>query len=443
MFTSLAYKHSPIFIQNVLLSARGVIRRLLREGRDQADLLAEIEQNEFDDKCLGRYSSERLSYVLDQIAPSVPFYKDVTSGQSYRLDDFPFITKTDVKANGEAFIAGSASGVVVKGATSGTTGTPLSIKQNMTSVVREHAFTSRHLKWAGFEAGDKRAWIRGDMIVPLEQKRGPFWRYSWFENMLLLSSFHMSSNNLQGYIDAMVEYGVEVIQAYPSSIVTLAKYLDINDEYYPSELKSIVTSSESLSIEDKRLVEKRFRCTVFDWYGLFERVAAIGSCEHGRYHILSDYSRVELIKAGEGRYEIVGTNFNNTLQPLIRYRTGDHVYLSTESSCPCGRVFPIIDRIEGRVGDYLVGEDGQKIHILNHIPKGVEGLLATQFVQDNFDEVKVLAVVDRSVFKDTHEKQLIENTKARVGKSLTVTVEIVDSLIRTNNGKIRQAICNL
>lgn len=443
MFTSLPYKHSPVFIQNVLLSARAVIRRLLREGKDQAGLLNEIEQNEFNDKRLDRYSSERLSYILEKIAPNAPFYKDITSDQAYQLDDFPFITKTDVKASDEAFIAGSTSGVVVEGSTSGTTGTPLTIKQNMASVVREHAFTSRYLKWAGFEEGDKRAWLRGDMVVPLEQKHGPFWRYSWFENMILFSSFHMSPNNLQSYLDAMIKYGVKVIQAYPSSIVTLAKYLEINDQYYPSELKSIVTSSESLSLEDKRLVEKRFRCTVFDWYGLFERVAAIGSCEHGRYHIMSDYSHVELINVGKDRYEIVGTNFNNTLQPLIRYRTGDHVYLSTEDSCPCGRVFPIIDRIEGRIGDYLIGEDGQKIHILNHIPKGVKGLIATQFIQNNPLKIEIEAVVDNRLFDEQQERILIENTKARLGRSMDVSVSIVETIKKTKNGKTRQAICLL
>lgn len=206
-------------------------------------------------------------------------------------------------------------------------------------------------------------------------------------------------------------------------------------------MKSIVTSSESLSQEDKKLVEERFGCVVFDWYGLFERVAAIGSCEHGRYHILSDYSHVELVDAGDGRHEIIGTNFNNDLQPLIRYRTGDHVYLSDEKSCPCGRILPIIDRIEGRIGDYLLGEDGQKIHILNHIPKGVTGLIATQFIQDDPKRIEVQAVVDSRLFDKQQEHILIENTKERLGKSMDVFVTIVDQIQKTKNGKTRQAIC--
>ncbi|WP_322804536.1 phenylacetate--CoA ligase family protein [Vibrio alfacsensis] len=443
MFTSFPYNHSPVFIQNLLISLRSIIRKTLRENNVQLKFLNEIQKNEFDISRLISFSNNRLNYTLAQANNNVPFYKHLNLDSRSKLHSFPFINKFDIRDRMEDFLADNHKGIAISGATSGTTGAPLIIKQNMESVIREQAFVARHLKWAGFVQGDKRAWIRGDMIVPLEQKNGAFWRYSWFENMIMLSSFHMSPNNLQSYIDAMVEYGVQVIQAYPSSILTLAKHLETNDLYYPSDLKSIVTSSESLSLEDKQLIERRFGCTVYDWYGLFERVAAIGSCEHGRYHILTDYSHVELEDVGDGRHEIIGTNFNNELQPLIRYRTGDHVYLSDETSCPCGRVFPIIDRIDGRIGDYLIGEDGQKVHILNHIPKGVKGLIATQFKQDHPNQIEVQAVVNAQVFDKQQERILIDNTKARLGRSMDVFITIVDKIQKTKNGKTRQAICTL
>ncbi len=443
MFTNSIYQKSPVPIQNGLLSCRALIRKILREGKNQSTLLNDIQKNEFDASIMESFIDTQLTHTLTQAIKHVPFYKHAMVSPTHKLADFPIINKSKIREKGDDFLADNHNGVIVSGATSGTTGTPLVIKQNMRSVIREQAFVARHLNWAGFKAGDKRAWIRGDMIVPLNQKEGPFWRYSWFENMIMLSSFHMSPNNLQGYIDAMVNYGTQIIQAYPSSIVTLAKHLDIHDQYYPGNLKSIVTSSESLSQEDKQLIEKRFDCVVFDWYGLFERVAAIGSCEHGRYHILSDYSHLELIDVGDGRHEIIGTNFNNDLQPLIRYRTGDHVYLSNETACPCGRVFPVIDRIEGRIGDYLLGEDGQKVHILNHIPKGVTGLIATQFIQNEPKIIEVQAVVNRDLFDEQQEHILIKNTKERLGQSMDISVTIVDQIQKTKNGKTRQAICRV
>jgi len=236
---------------------------------------------------------------------------------------------------------------------------------------------------------------------------------------------------------------VDIIQAYPSSVVTLAKYLEIHDRYYPGKLKSIITSSERLTQADRALIEARFKCKVFDWYGMFERVAAIANCEYGRYHILTDYSHVELTDCGNGLHEIVGTNFNNHLYPLIRYRTGDHVVLSKEDSCPCGRTFPVIDHIKGRVADYLLGEDGQKIYSLYHIEKGVQGLIATQYVQNTAHEIRVLAVADETIFEEKQQSILTSNIKKYLGENIDVTTECVDRLPKTKNGKVRHAICNI
>ncbi|EGR0413172.1 phenylacetate--CoA ligase family protein [Vibrio cholerae] len=442
MFTSSLYVKAPIWLQNVMLSVRALSRKMVRENGEMRAVLKEIQANEFSRTHLGDYQQDKLQNTLANARNHVPFYQNLDL-PNLELEDFPYIDKAVLRHDHEQFISQNKPSVVVKGATSGTTGTPLTILQDMNSVIREQAFVERQLAWAGYRKGDKRAWIRGDMVVPLSQKQGPFWRYSWFEQMIVLSSFHLTPQTMSSYLQAMVDFGVEVIQAYPSSIATLARYLEANQSYYPAKLKSIMTSSESLSAEDRQVIETRFGCKVFDWYGLFERVAAIGQCEHGRYHLLSDYSHVELLAAGDGRYELVGTNFNNQYFPLIRYKTGDHVHLSENEACPCGRAFPVIERIEGRTGDYLVGEDGQKVHILNHIPKGIAGIMACQFVQSERGQIVVKVVADAEQFNQEQQKQLISNTQARLGSSLNVTIEIVPALERTANGKIRQAICTI
>ena len=142
------------------------------------------------------------------------------------------------------------------------------------------------------------------------------------------------------------------------------------------------------------------RCLI----GWFERVAAIGSCEHGNYHLI-DYSHVEFLDCGDGKHEIVvGTT---TMHFIWLSHWGSRCAI--RASCPCGRTYPVIEKIEGRVGDFLLGEDGQKIHILNHIPKGIEGLISCQFVQEKAESIKVLAVVDEAKFTQ-QEQQLITNT---------------------------------
>lgn len=440
MFTSSFYTQAPIWLQNAMLSVRAISRKMVRENGEMRAVLQELQANEFSPTHLTDYQRKQLQKTLVNARNHVPFYQDLDVAN---LEAFPYLDKTVLRRDHAQFISNNKPSVVVHGVTSGTTGTPLTILQDMQSVIREQAFVERQMAWAGYRKGDKRAWLRGDMVVPLSQKQGPFWRYSWLEQMIVLSSFHLTAQTIPSYLQAMVDFGVEIIQAYPSSIAALARYLEAKQSYYPAKLKSIITSSESLSVEDRQIIETRFGCKVFDWYGQFERVAAIGQCEHGRYHLLSDYSYVELLPAGEGRYELVGTNFNNHYFPLIRYKTGDHVYLDKHDSCPCGRVFPVIQRIDGRIGDYLLGEDGQKVHILNHIPKGVAGVIACQFVQHERQHIVVKVVAEAEQFNLEQQQKLISNTQTRLGRSIKVTVDMVTELERSANGKIRQAICTI
>ncbi|PKG37530.1 phenylacetate--CoA ligase family protein [Psychromonas sp. Urea-02u-13] len=443
MLNSFIYQNSPVFIQHIAVSCYELIKRKMRATESSKALMLTLIDHEKDKQALKRYHDGKIDQVLQNAVEHCPFYQKQQYKQPLQLCDFDFTTKENVRENNTQFLNVDSKEIKIEGKTSGTTGTPLSIYQDIASVRAEKAFTDRQLQWAGYVKGDKIGWMRGDMIVPFTQKKPPFWRYSYFENMVLLSSYHMTPKALPQYITTMVDFGVDIIQAYPSSILILAKYLDVNDLYYQGTLKSIVTSSESLATEDKALIEKRFKCPVFDWYGLFERVAAIASCEHGNYHILTDYSHVELIDQGDGYHEIVGTNFNNSLFPLIRYKTGDFVKLSTEKQCACGRVFPMVDHIKGRVGDYLIAEDGQKMHILNHIPKGIAGLIATQFTQYSHKEINALVVVEDTLFLAPQRLQLIQNAQDRLGKSIEVKVEVVNSIPKTKNGKSRQAICTI
>ena len=175
MFTSQIYKLSPITIQNILLSCRGYIRKKLRENNSQQIVLDEIKRNEFDPFILSDFSKVMLKKTLENAKEMIPFYNQIENIDSDNIKSFPLISKTNLLDNPEIFLNADYNGTIINGATSGTTGTPLTIKQNMTSIIREQAFIARHLEWAGFKQGDKRAWIRGDMIVPLKQRIAFIW----------------------------------------------------------------------------------------------------------------------------------------------------------------------------------------------------------------------------------------------------------------------------
>ncbi len=346
MFGHHIYKKSPIWVQEALIRSRALMRNLFREEGNFEKVLREIELTQsLGEEELRQYQLDKIVSLLRHSAANVPYYRDVFKREGFAPADFkdlsdlkniPFLTKEHVIQSGSRLIASNASWVKIKGSTSGTTGTPLTIVQDRDAIVRENAFIWRQLHWTGFRKGQRRAWIRGEMIVPFEQRRAPFWRRNSIDNMLMMSSYHLSEATVRKYIEALESFDPVLVQAYPSSISYLGHYLDtIGQDYKGPSLRAVVTSSETLTDKQKEVLERRMGCRVFDWYGSFERVASIGTCEQGNYHVNVDYGFVELLPNGNGTAEIVGTGFNNRVMPLLRYRLGDVVVMENSSfRCP-------------------------------------------------------------------------------------------------------------
>ncbi|HEX7383370.1 MAG TPA: phenylacetate--CoA ligase family protein [Burkholderiaceae bacterium] len=445
MFSSTLYKSSPIPLQDALLSGRGWLRRRLREGRQFGALLDEALATQWlPAQALARYQQQELARVLAHASRSVPYYR-ARGGAPPAPDDtlaalgrWPLLTKADVRAAGDDMRSAAHRWPVFRGSTSGTTGTPLVLLQDLRAITRENVFLARQLHWAGWTPGSRRAWIRGDMVTPVEQREPPFWRTNHGEGMLMLSSYHLSESNASAYLDALAGFGPAVIQAYPSSIGFLAAWLDSHGrDYAGAPLKGIVTSSEAIGDAQLACIERRFGCRVFDWYGQFERVAAVGTCEHGRRHLIADYSYVELVPTTEGRHEIVGTGFNNLAMPLVRYRTGDEVELppADAPTCPCGRAFPVVSRVVGTRNEDSLELPGQRVvrrlgHIFNNLPRVIE----SQIRQCRDGSIRIL-VVSAGDFPTEQRHRLLRQARERLGHEVAIAIERVDEIPRGRNGK--------
>jgi phenylacetate-CoA ligase len=318
--------------------------------------------------------------------------------------------------------------------TSGTSGSPLTIVQSLGNLVREEGFVHRQLQWIGWRRGQPRAWIRGDIVCPDHPQDGRYWCRDWVGNMLMMSSYHLSNDTIGRYIAELERFDPVVIHAYPSSIAALAAWLNAAGRTYGGRaLKGVMTSSETLAPDVRAAVEQAFRVKVFDWYGQAERVAAIGTCEEGRYHVLTDYSGVALLPTEGDACELVGTSLNNAAMPLVRYRTGDTV-IPDGTPCPCGRVFPTIKAVIGRQEKIVTLPDGRIIARLDRIFQGHDRHLVEGQVLYRGDGEFVLRVVTADGFSDADERALVDKFLLRV-PGVSVRVERVAAIPRGPNGK--------
>lgn len=449
MYGSRFYQQSPIWLQNTLISGRGYVRRALGGSglnHELDDILRSQRLGRFD---MERLQLDRLQKAVQHAAAHVPYYREAFAEAGFSPDQLisladvariPILTKDNVRAADKRLIAENATGPKFASTTSGTSGKPLTVRRDLRSINRENAFVWRQCLWAGAAVGDRRVWLRGDHIVPATQTKPPYWRYSKADNTLLMSSYHLSEDRVEDYIRAMEAFDPVFGMAYPSPLVMLARHLlAAGRSYRGRSLRGFVTSSETVTAEQRRVITEAFGCPVFDWYGSSERVTAIGTCEHGQYHILSDYGFTELQPQGDGTFAVIGTAFDNLLMPWIRYELGDSIVpADADYACPCGRVFPVVEQIVGRVEDYVLAADGRHVFMMSNTIDAIPNILEGQILQDSPNEVKILlvSVPDKVVDK----VQVIALARQQLGDEMRVIVEQVTTIPRSANGKFRTVI---
>jgi phenylacetate-CoA ligase len=435
-------------MRSLRLAVRSFVTTRLREGRRFRRLLAELESHErWDRAAIERYHEAALARVF-RWCEQTPYYADRINvwragARSAReaLDRMPLLDKETLRTrNAEFRRRGWSARFVHAGYTSGTTGSPITCWRDSAAITFENAALWRLFRWAGVELADRRAILRGDLVVPAARREPPFWvRAS--RTTLLLSSYHLAPQFFGAYVDALRRFDPAAVQAYPSSIALLAAWLVERGETLP--LKAVITSSETLLDTQRELIERAFRCPVIDYYGNAERTALLSRCERGAYHVMWDYAVTEFVPDETGEPEIVGTPLMNRAMPLLRYRTGDGVEISAgRDRCPCGRTFPVCGRPLGRRDVYIVTPDGRRIGRLDHVFKGLHHIREAQIVQTALDRV-VVRVVPDAAFGEHDETLLLAQTGERLGPDVRVNIERVESIPRGPRGKFAAVVSEL
>jgi phenylacetate-CoA ligase len=454
MFNTKFYELMNPFLQKLIICGRSLFMNLIKYSNPYSKKMLEINETQWlSDLELKKIQERKVLDLVKYAIVNVPFYSEYCSKNNIGQQDFntiedlkklPIIKKIDVANNTYKFLSKKGNKIRFKLKTSGTTGTPLDLFQDSRTIAIENAFVSRQYQWMGFKKGQKQAWIRGDMIIPFKNKTGPFWRMNCVENKLMMSSYHLSKDNIISYINKLSDFDPIIINAYPSSIAYIANYIiekKINRKFF--SLKGILTSSETLSLGQREAIKKAFKVPIYNWYGNLERTVTMSSCEHQQIHLNSEYCYVEFVKSGNGLHEIISTGFSNHLMPLIRYRTGDLVKLCENGfKCQCGRELPSINEVYGRIDDYIKTPDGRWIGRTSQILKGCEKIAESQFIQNAKDEVEIL-IVPISGFNFTNIEKIVSNAQLRLGENMKINVKIVDKINRTKSGKLKSVVCNI
>lgn len=446
------YEHLPIPVQALMVNAAGWNSYRNRFGEPFRRILEELNRSDFLDAEAARQDQQRrLRNTIVWAAETVPHYREMFRREGIdprsikSVDDLkqlPFLEKETVRTRPQSLRSERVPDRhTIPARTSGTTGTALRLYYTKEALGWEYGVTWRQRSWYGVELGDKFATFGGQHVVPFHQQAPPFWRYDWAGSRMIFSLYHMSPENLVHYAAELHRPVYRFWQGYPSSIGLVSQYLlSAGVELGDAAPAAVFTSSETLLDFHRDRIAEVTEAPVADRYGNAEFSVSALQCPMGRYHVDTEFCVLEIDPHEETdewiRGEVISTGFANRAMPFIRYRTGDIATLLKQESCACGRARPVIERIDGRLEDYIITPEGRRIGRMDHVFKDALEVREAQIFQPSIDRLIVRIVPGADYTRDS-EKRITRELRARVGNQIRISYELRGSLPREPNGKFR------
>lgn len=389
---------------------------------------------------------KRIRKSKEYVVQQVPYYKQlgVTADLSTpNFDEFPIITKDDLRRNPENFLT-CRNGLVPE-FTSGSTGFPLTLYKTKSEMMHLEAMLVRERKkavkdfhklklikfYAELHTGDNRCYEK----IHRENQ------------ILYLSMLHMNPEDMASYADAIEAEATDGawMMGPPSVISRFAQYLcDVGKKLH--NIKFVEFTGELLSDYQRRITDQAFQCVVRNHYGCREFWCIAYECEYGRMHILQDHVYAENSEQG-----LLVSTLDQRTMPLIRYCVGDHCIVS-HTDCPCGNPAPVLETFGGRTTDFIKTPDGREMSsILMYMIVVNMNLLFQNIVQHfkvvqtqlNSFEVYIVADSAQDITKKP-QQYFCEQLTLLLGYEPSISFHYVDQIqVDPKTGKFKYFVSKL
>ena len=287
------YDHSPIFIQNMMVSLSGYLRNKNRYGKiyyQYRKFLVEFDKWKIDKKL--EFQRNELINFINYANINTAFYKklyaNIDVSKIRTLDDLkklPIVNKELLRQN-----IMDASSIEKKRReewhTGGTTGKSLVVYGHADDMMKRMALLDHFKSRVGFEHRKmKRATFNGKHIIPPHQKSSIFWRYNKASKQMIYSSFHLSEENMSYYVQNLNKYKPDSIDGFFMSICDIANYIERHNITLKFAPIAIFPTSETVNDLGRALIERVFKCKVYDQYASSEGAPFVTECKYQSFHI--------------------------------------------------------------------------------------------------------------------------------------------------------------
>ena len=444
------YQWSPNFVQNALISLFNIRAYTTRYSKEYKQFLEiyKNNQNLSRQDLLKIQKSKYKAFVKYAISNS-SFYNKVLPQIEYpehleNITSLPIINKEVLRQNlDHIYTIPLSEGSVSK--TGGTTGKSLQVLYTKNDIQERFAILDNFRHNFGYALGKKTAWFSGKhLLTQNDIKCNRFWKTDRFYNVRYYSTFHIHSKYLEYYIENLIKFKPEFMVGFPSTMYEIAKYGMQNNLDFPAGVvKAIFPTAETITKDIRYVIEQFFKTKLYNQYASSEGAPFILECNHNKLHLELQSGVFEVLDknnkpTNQGR--LVVTSFNTHGTPLIRYDIGDQIELSkTTESCKCGNNNPVVEKILGRISDYIYSEEVGKINLgnISNALKGVNGIIKFQIQQNELNTLLILIEKDTGIFSRQDEHVFVRNIRDRVGNKIEIELCYTTNIPVEKSGKYR------
>lgn len=443
------YSNLPVALQNFLCSLKGYKLNKERYGGEYNDIFENLlESEKWDTLRIRKYKEKKIKEILEYAYRHTKFYKrffdeyGVTPSDFQTIEDlskFPVLTKDVVRENWKEMISFEYKEKdLIPYHTSGSTGKALDFFWTKHSLRFYWAIVWRGRARFGIKKGDLHLNFTGKIVVPLSQKKAPYWRYNRPLNQYMLNMQHLTKEKVRDIVDFINSKRVRFYVGYPSIIHAFAMLVEEAGLSIVNPPEYIFSSAEKMYESQRSVIERVFKgVRIVEHYGFSENVASASKDLDGMYHEDFELGHLELIDTSNNDTGISGrmlaTGFQNYGMPFIRYDIGDTATFVNNG---------IISDIEGRNGDFVITPEGAKIMRFGYIFKETRDIKECQIVQRRLGEM-VVRIVRSSEYSEKTEKYICEEIRTWISKTIEIKFEYVDSIPRTKAGKFKAVLSEL
>jgi phenylacetate-CoA ligase len=405
-------------------------------------LLGEFQQYEFSSpEALERVQSGKLRKLLEHASRKVPYYRQLFEANGIKPvalrfpQDFaqiPVLSKNILRERKQELLAEPVDRRKLKwNASGGSTGEPVQFYQDETYWTNSRAVRWMFESWWGIRPGELK------------------WRerlYYGIAQIRICNAFALSGERMEQFARTLNAWQPGFVMGYVSALEMFAQFL-LKHPQWRIRPRAISSSAETLTEQQRAVIEEAFEAPVYNFYGSREvnNLASECAVQRGlhanaltRYIEIVDERGVPCPPGVPGR--ILVTDLSNAAMPFVRYENGD-IGSWAEGPCPCGRPFPLLEKIWGRSSDFIVTSSGKAIHgeFFTHLFYSLPEVQTFQVLQNSVQDVRV-SIVLRSGEQNFNPQKLRSQILEAMGPGVECTIQAVERIDRAASGKHRFTI---